>query len=139
MIIDKYVITPRYNEVDQMGYVYHGNYVSYCHQARTELMRKMTLCDATLEKNGIMMPVISFDISYKIPVGYDEPIWIETRVRNLPNTRLNFDFEILNTDGELTSKAKSTVVFVNAATRKPQLAPQWIVNAFKEQLKTDTL
>jgi acyl-CoA thioester hydrolase len=135
MYTDQIVITPKYNEVDQMGYVYHGNYVSYCHQARTELMRKLTLCDATLERKGIMLPVISFNIDYKIPIGYDEPIVIQTSVKELPNVRLNFEFEIFNLEEKLTSKAKSTVVFVDAKSRKPLVAPSWIIGAFENQLK----
>ena len=43
-------LRPRYGEVDQMGYVYHANYVSYCHQARTELLRRLNIDDKTLEK-----------------------------------------------------------------------------------------
>ncbi|GAL66792.1 acyl-CoA thioesterase [Jejuia pallidilutea] len=39
MITDVFKLRPRYGEVDQMGYVYHANYVSYCHQARNELLR----------------------------------------------------------------------------------------------------
>lgn len=132
MITDITKITPRYNEVDQMGYVYHANYVSYCHQARTELMRKLAICDSTLEQKGIMMPVISFDINYKIPIGYDEPMTIQTKVLEQPQVRLHFDFEIFNAKNKLSSHAKSTVVFVDSITRKPIVAPSWIIEAFEQ-------
>ncbi|HBH48113.1 MAG TPA: thioesterase, partial [Bacteroidales bacterium] len=31
----------RYNEVDRMGYVHHGNYAAYFEMGRTELMRQL--------------------------------------------------------------------------------------------------
>ena len=95
MITDKIQIRPRYGEVDQMGYVYHANYVSYCHQARTELLRKYGINDSKLEENKIMLPVISFKIDYKKPAHYDEKLTIKTTVSELPNVRFKFDFEIV--------------------------------------------
>lgn len=130
MINHSIQIVPRYGEVDRMGYVYHANYVDYCHQGRTELMRNFGLSDAFLEKKGIMMPVISFEIKYKKPVGYDEILILKTRVCKLPTIRLSFDFEFLNIENELVSKASSTVVFVDADSRKPQRCPIWIEQAF---------
>lgn len=132
MISETISIRPRYNEVDQMGYVYHANYVSYCHQARTELMRSLKICDAYLEANNIMMPVISFNINYKQPVGYDEQIYITARLINMSEIRLKFDFEIINKKDEIIGLANSTVVFVNAQSRKPLRAPSWLSDKLQE-------
>lgn len=76
MIKDEIQIRPRYGEVDQMGYVYHANYVSYCHQARTELLRKLGVHDRVLEEKNVMLPVISFEIKYKKPARCQkDSIW----------------------------------------------------------------
>ncbi len=72
MITDEIQLRPRYGEVDRMGYVYHANYVSYCHQARTELLRKHGINDKVLEENKVMLPVISFEIKYLKPAHYDD-------------------------------------------------------------------
>lgn len=130
MISNTIKIRPRYSEVDKMGYVYHANYITYCHQARTELMRKLGVCDTTVEENGIMMPVISFDIKYKKPVGYDEVLIIKTKVDPVFKLKVLFHFEMLNNDDNLVGKAQSEIVFVDSITRKPIRAPQWIVDAF---------
>lgn len=134
MVTDTYKIIPRYNEVDQMGYVYHANYVTYCHQARTEFMRQLGICDSCIEEKGIMMPVISFNIKYKKPIGYDEEIIITTILQNAPNVRLKFEFELHNIKGELVSTADTTIVFVEADTRQPIRVPQWIENVFEDAL-----
>jgi len=126
MIVDRMELRPRYGEVDQMGYVYHANYVSYCHQARTELLRKLDLNDKYLEDMDIMMPVISFNIDYKKPAHYDELISIRTTIKNLPRTRFYFEFIISNEEGHILSKANSTLVFVDKNSRQPKLVPEFI-------------
>jgi acyl-CoA thioester hydrolase len=132
MIKDSCVIRPRYNEVDQMGYVYHANYVAYCHQARTELLRKFGINDKELESNGIMMPVISMDLKYHRPGHYDEPLFVTTIINEMPAVRFNFVFEIRNEQNQLVCSAASTVVFVDSSTRKPLKAPAMVVNALSE-------
>lgn len=129
MITNVIKIRPRYNEVDQMGYVYHANYVSYCHQARTELMRKYGVCDAEVEAKGVMMPVVSFNIKYKKPVGYDEELTIKTSMVNNPKLKMGFYFELYNNERILVSEAHSEIVFVDLKTRKPLRIPSWITEA----------
>ena len=136
MITDIFELRPRYGEVDQMGYVYHANYVSYCHQARTELLRKLDLDDNNLEKNQILLPVISFDIVYKKPAHYDEKIIIKTIIKKIPKVRFSFEFEIINDQNTILSKAKSTVVFVDSKSRLPKKIPHFIENVIANKFKS---
>lgn len=131
MISHKIQLRPRYGEVDQMGYVYHANYVSYCHQARTELLRKIGIHDSLLEANNVMLPVISFDINYKKPAHYDELLTIKAIIREIPRVRFNFEFEVRNEEGSLLTTAKTTVVFVNSKNRFPMGAPDFVEKALK--------
>lgn len=129
IISDTFVLRPRYSDVDQMGYVYHANYVTFCHQARTELMRKIGIHDKAIEDKGFMMPVISFNIDYKNPGFYDDEIHITTTISELPKVRFCFYFEVRNSEGKLLSKAKSTVVFVKKDTRQPLAVPAFVIDA----------
>jgi acyl-CoA thioester hydrolase len=131
MITDRIQIRPRYGEVDQMGYVYHANYVSYCHQARTELLRKIGINDSKLEEKNVMLPVISFEINYKKPAHYDELLTIKTTIREIPKVRFCFEFVIKNEQNTILSSAKSTVVFMNSKTRLPMVVPEFVENALK--------
>jgi len=132
MMVGEYQIRPRYGEVDQMGYVYHANYVAYCHQARTELFRSIGVEDNWLEKHNIMLPVISFSIDYKKPAFYDEWLTIKTTLLSKPLVRLEFEFEIYNSRNELISKAHSTVVCVEKNTRMPIKVPVCVHEALQE-------
>lgn len=135
MITDVFQIRPRYGEVDQMRYVYHANYVIYCHQARNELLRKLGLDEIELENNDIILPVISFDIKYKKPAHFDELITIKTIIKEMPNTRFNFEFEIKNELNTLLSKAKSTVLFVDSESRLPKRIPDFIKKILNPNFK----
>jgi len=128
MITDIFKLRPRYGEVDQMGYVYHANYVTYCHQARNELLRKLGLDEVKLEKNHIILPVISFEINYKKPAHYDELITITTIIREIPKVRFSLEFEIKNNENTILSKAKSTIVFADSQSRLPKNIPSFIEN-----------
>lgn len=136
MITDIFQLRPPYGDVDQMGYVYHANYLKYCHQARNELLRKLDLDEVILEKNNIILPVISFDITYKKPARFDEVITIKTTIREMPKIRFNFEFEIKNEQNILLSKAKSTVVFADNQTRLPKHIPNFIEHILKPKVKT---
>jgi len=126
MITDLFQLRPRYGEVDKMGYVYHANYVVYCHQARNELLRKLGLDEVELEENQIMLPVVSFDIKYRKPAHFDELITIKTIIKEMPKVRFSFEFEITNEQKDLLSKAKSDVVFVDILSRFPKRITSFI-------------
>lgn len=126
MIQSKIDLRPRYGEVDQMGYVYHANYVIYCHQARTELMRNLGIHDRALEENQIMLPVISINLRYLKAAKYDELLTIQTTLREMPKTRAVFEFEIRNEANEKICTAVSEVVFVDSISRKPMKVPEMI-------------
>lgn len=137
MITDVFELRPRYGEVDQMGYVYHANYVTFCHQARNELLRKLGLDEIILEKEHIILPVISFEINYTKPAHYDERITIKTTIREMPKVRFSFEFEIKNEQNALLSKAKSAVVFADSQSRLPKRIPEFIENILKTKIKSD--
>ncbi|NRD22877.1 acyl-CoA thioesterase [Winogradskyella litoriviva] len=139
MITDIFQLRPQYGDVDQMGYVYHANYLKYCHQARNELLRKLDLDEVVLEKQNIILPVISFDINYKRPAVFDEIITIKTTIKELPKVRFNFEFEIKNEQNILLSFAKSTVVFAHIESRLPKKIPDFIAKNIKSKFNTSAV
>jgi len=137
MIRGECKIRPQYGEVDQMGYVYHANYVNYCHRARTELMREFGLNDKVLEENGIMLPVVAMNLKYIKPSGYDDELRVYTTIKEMPLTRFKFEFEFVNEKGEKVCKAESTVVFVDSVNRKPMRVPELIKKVLEEKFSLE--
>lgn len=134
MFEHKTTVRTRYSEVDRMGYVYYGNYATYFEVGRVEAMRVLGISYAELEEKGIMMPVIRYEIEYKKPAFYDEELTIVTRVKELPRSRITFEYETWNAKGEMLNSAMTQLVFVDSKTMKPLRAPQVIRDAADKYL-----
>ena len=126
-----YTLRTRYAETDQMGVVYYGNYPQYLELGRVEWLRAIGLTYKEMEAEGIMMPVVSLQIQYKKPALYDELITIRTKLKDLPSTKLEFDYEILNEKGELLSTANTILVFVDAKTFRPVRCPEKVLDLIR--------
>ena len=126
-----YVLRTRYAETDQMGVVYYGNYPQYLELGRVEWLRSIGFTYKAMEEEGIMMPVVSLQIQYKKPALYDELITIRTKLKELPSTKIEFDYEILNEKGELLSMANTVLVFVDARTFRPVRCPEKVLKLIK--------
>ena len=126
-----YVLRTRYAETDQMGVVYYGNYPQYLELGRVEWVRSIGFTYKAMEEEGIMMPVVSLQIQYKKPALYDELITIRTKLKELPSTKIEFDYEILNEKGELLSTANTVLVFVDARTFRPVRCPEKVLKLIK--------
>ena len=124
-------IRVRYGETDKMGYVYHGNYAQYFEIGREEAMRNMGSDYDSLEKSGILMPVISLWTKYYLPAHYDEILTVITSIREMPNVRMKFDYELLNEKGLKVSIGQTTLVFVDEHSRKPVRPPHWFTDLLK--------
>jgi len=135
MITSENDIQIRYDEVDKMGYVYHGNYAKYYHISRTELLRKIGICDKEMENHNIILPVTEMSIKYIKPIYYDDIITIKTSLHNIPTSRMKFHHVVLNHNNEVINQADSTVAFVDIDTRKPIRTPQFIVNKIKSYIE----
>ena len=126
-----YTLRTRYAETDQMGVVYYGNYPQYLELGRVEWLRAIGLTYKEMEAEGIMMPVVSLQIQYKKPALYDELITIRTKLKDLPSTKIEFDYEILNEKGELLSTANTILVFVDARTFRPVRCPEKVLGLIR--------
>ena len=136
MFEHKTKLRTRYSEVDRMGYVYYGNYATYFEVGRVEAMRVLGISYAEMEEQGIMMPVIRYEIDYKKPAFYDEELTITTRVRKVPRSRIQFEYETHNAKGEFLNSAMTELVFVDSKTMKPLRATQVIVDAANKYLNS---
>ncbi len=119
----------RYQETDQMGVVYHTNYLVWCEMARTELLRGTGLTYKAMEQDGIYLPVIEANCRYKIPAAYDEVIVVKAWIEKLTGVRLNFHYQIIRKeDGTLLAEAYTNHVFTGESGSPVNIrkkAPRW--------------
>jgi len=114
----------RYAETDKMGYVYYGNYATYYEVARVETMRHLGLSYKELEEDGILMPVVEYKTKYIKPALYDDLLTIKVYIKQKPNLRILFNYELFNEAGTLLNIAETTLVFINQSTGKVQNLPE---------------
>jgi acyl-CoA thioester hydrolase len=117
----------RYGETDQMGYVYYGNYALYYEVGRVETLRSLGATYAELEAQGIQMPVMEMHVQFVKPVRYDDILYIETRIPEMPAARMRFDYDLTNAAGDLVNIGKTTLVFYDPQRRKPTRPPEWML------------
>lgn len=124
-------IRTRYADVDQMGFVYYGNYATYYEVGRAEAMRELKTSYKEMEEKGILMPVQSMVCQYHKPAHYDELLTITTIVREMPKARMFFDYEVRNEQGELLNRGQTTLVFLDKSRNRPQRIPEWFAEILK--------
>ena len=84
----------RYGETDQMGVVYHANYLSFFEVARTELIRLRGVAYSALEEGGLRLMVTEAAMQYHSPGHYDDVLAITTRLAESGPARVRFDYEV---------------------------------------------
>ncbi len=124
MISSESKIRVRYAETDQMGYLHHSRYAQYYEVARTEMIREIYASYAQLEAEGIMLPLSELNCKFHAPVKYDEEITVKVFLKELPQVRIVFNYELYNENDKLVNSGSTTLVFVDAKTRRPCRAPE---------------
>ena len=69
----------RYNETDQMGIVYHANYIIWFNEARDRFMGSLGISVPELEQSGLSFPVTEVACRYLAPARYGDVVrvWVE--------------------------------------------------------------
>ena len=114
----------RYGETDQMGVVHHSNYLRYFEVARLEWLSALGVSYASMEKEGLIMPVIDVKVTYKTPALFDDSLIIYIFLSELPRVKIIFFYEIKNQRDEIVCTGETTLAFLNAKTRKPVRCPE---------------
>jgi len=128
-----HILRSRYAETDQMGYVYYGRYPEFFEVARTEMLRSLGLAYKTLEDKGIMLPVISMDIEYKLPVLYDEEMKVEVMLFDVPRIKLHTFYRISTERNKGPHViGRVSLCFVDSQSRRPIKAPEILLNKLRK-------
>ena len=132
MHFNKISFRVRYGETDQMGVVYHGNYAQYLEMGRVEWLRELGISYKNMEKNGIMLPVVSLCLDFKKSAAYDDLITVETRLKKLPLVKIEFDYTIYNESQEILTLANTVLAFLDVKTKRPIKCPDAILKKIEK-------
>lgn len=120
----------RYAETDQMGVVYHANYLVWCEIGRTDFIREFGVSYAELERQGIRLAVSDVAVRYHGAARYDDRIRVETRLADVRSRSVKFEYLIFNADsGDRLASARTDLVSIDGEGRLVVLPPE-----FRERL-----
>lgn len=114
----------RYAETDQMGVVYHANYLIWFEVGRVELLRDIGINYKQMEtEDDTFIVVVEASCRYRKPAKYDEVVKIRTRIGSATTRMCKVEYEVLNdATGELLATGGTSHVFCDRAG-KPRLLP----------------
>ncbi|OZU90216.1 hypothetical protein CIL03_03475 [Virgibacillus indicus] len=134
-------IEVRYQETDQMGVVYHGNYLVWFEIGRTKFIEALGFNYAAMEKENIVSPVTDAQISFKKPFRYGEKAMVETWLEDYNGVRTVYGYNIKDMDGNIAVSGTTQHVIVKKDTFRPlslrKAFPDWH-KAYTESLKGES-
>lgn len=109
-------IRVRYQETDNMGVVYYGNYFVWFEIARTEHFRALGLSYRGLEEKGFYLMVAGASCTYKSPARYDDIVRMRSWIPHVKNSSLKFEYNLFIGE-KMIATGESTHVFTGKTGR----------------------
>jgi acyl-CoA thioester hydrolase len=118
----------RYAETDQMGVVYHSNYIVWFEVGRVEMLRQLGFTYREMEKqDGIRLAVAEVRCRFKAPACYDDLICIRTRLLNVRESLVHFGYEILrDEDAMLLAEGESVHLVLDGNFKRMRLPEKYL-------------
>lgn len=114
----------RYAESDQMGVVYHANYLVWCEMGRTELIRQLTgVSYAELERRGVALAVSEATLRFHGSARYDDLVRVRTTLGDARSRSVAFDYLITNAATGAKLVTARTVLISLDLSGRPMVLP----------------
>jgi acyl-CoA thioester hydrolase len=124
------VVRVRYAETDNMGYVYHANYLVWFEVGRCEWLRSLGWTYREMEEAGTRLPVIEAHCTYRQPARYDDEIEIRTDGTILTPARVRFQYEAVRRSDNAITATGHTVHASTDLRGRPHRLPERIKGLF---------
>jgi acyl-CoA thioester hydrolase len=133
-------IKVRYQETDQMGVVYHANYLVWFEIGRTAFIEALGFQYHEMENQGVVSPVVDASMSFKQPIRYGQDAVVETWLEEYDGLRVTYGYEIKYTTGQLAVSGFTKHVVVKKDSFRPvsirRSFPDWH-EAYSKALERD--
>jgi acyl-CoA thioester hydrolase len=94
-------IRVRYSETDQMGVVYHANYLTWMEVGRVAYCKHIGFDYKEMEEiDGVVIAVVEAQCRYLYPARFDDEIAVRLHVAESTARHLRFRYEMFRVDGE---------------------------------------
>jgi acyl-CoA thioester hydrolase len=118
-------IRVRYAETDQMGVVYHSNYLIWFEIGRVELMRALGFEYKLMEsEDDCYIVVAEASCRYLHPARYDELLRVRTRILQAGNRVVKYAYELLRDSDSTLLATGATTHVICGRDGKPKQLPE---------------
>lgn len=125
----------RYAETDQMGVVYHANYLVWFEVGRVEFIRAMGLNYKEMEQqDGCMIAVVEATARYRASAKYDDELVVRTRLVAARSFVIKFRYEVVRVEDDVLLCEGETVHVVLGTDMKKRRLPQKYAERFAAHL-----
>ena len=83
-----------YYETDKMGIVHHSNYIRFLEEARCYWLEKVEMPFDVLEENGVTIPVLGVNITYKHHVTFADILQIKVFIKEYNGVRMTIGYDV---------------------------------------------
>lgn len=124
--VSRIIVRVRYAETDQMGVVYHANYLIWMEMGRVELCRSLGVRYRDMERDGVLLTVVDASCRYHSPARYDDEVAIETAIKRSTSRIIEFEYRISSSEtGAKLATGSTTHVFCNRELRPCRLPAKY--------------
>ena len=131
-IINRYESRIRFNEVDSMGILWHGNYIKLFEDGRESWGLQHGLHYLEVYENKTYTPIVHSSVEHKAMLSYGDTAIIETEYIDSPAAKIIYHYRIFRkSDNKLVATGKTIQVFTDLEQKLllnlPDFYYQWKV------------
>jgi acyl-CoA thioester hydrolase len=117
----------RYAETDQMGVVYHANYLIWFEVGRVEFIRQLGLDYKAMEQEeDAMIAVVEVTARYKAPARYDDDLIVRTTLANVRGPIVRFRYTVLRAGDEtVLCEGETTHIVVGRDMKRREMPARY--------------
>jgi acyl-CoA thioester hydrolase len=126
-IVSESSVRVRYAETDQMGVVYHANYLVWFEIGRVDFIRTLGMDYRAMEReDGVGIAVADLSARYKAPARYDDELVIETRLLRVRGPIIRFGYRVVRVEDDLLlCEGETTHIVVDKEMKRSRLPAKY--------------
>lgn len=119
----------RFNELDPLRIVWHGNYMRYFEDGRENFGQKYGIAYMDLKNLGVVTPVINVNCDFKQYLAYPETILVETTYEPTAAAKIVLHYKIFRKGtNDLIAIGQTTQVFTDLEGNLLLCSPAFYTN-----------
>ncbi|MHC4973290.1 MAG: acyl-CoA thioesterase [Planctomycetota bacterium] len=120
----------RFQEVDALGIVWHGHYLTYFEVARFAFGKRYGLDYQTILDHGYIAPIVRSEVDYYLPARYGDVLTLHARLHPDRGARVTFSYLVCTQRGEELAAGLTVQVFTDLSGElvlvRPDFYEKWL-------------